>query len=523
MVVEIFFKLVIMAGNIFNTVKMPKVGSSNFDLSYDHKLSLDAGVLVPFHLQECVPGDSYRMSAEILLRFAPMLAPVMHRINVFTHFFFVPNRIVWDGWDDWIFNDDSLRVPPTLNIGPTISEGALADYLGVPVPVVVDTPVSALPFAAYQKIYNEYYRDQNLIDPVDDVLQDGLQPAPTASLNSIRRRAWMHDYFTASLPFAQKGDAVDIPITFADNIPVNYTGVGGPLHGAFVNHDTGASPANSTLETHGSDGSIGTTPTSPTTNLDYAPNGTLTVDIAANAATIRDLRRAFRMQEWLEINARAGTRPQESLMAHFGVYGSDARLNRPEYIGGSKKPVIISEVLQTSETATSPQGNMAGHGISVGQGGTLRYTCKEHGYMFGIMSVMPMTAYQQGLPRHFSKYTDRLNYYWPTFQNIGEQEVLNQEVYNNHADRAGVFGYVPRYAEYKYNPSRVSGDFKTTLNFWHWGRIFSTDPALNQSFIECNPGKRIFAVTGDEHSIWAHAFMNIRARRKMQRFGNPSF
>ena len=216
----------------------------------------------------------------------------------------------------------------------------------------------------------------------------------------------------------------------------------------------------------------------------------------ATSATINDLRKAFKLQEWIEKNARAGSRYVESILAHFGVRSSDARLQRPEFLGGGMSPVMISEVLQTSETSgTTPQGNMSGHGLNLGKNHSFSRFFEEHGYIIGIVSVMPKTAYQQGIPKHFSKF-DKFDYFWPEFQHIGEQEILNKEILANHVAPDDVFGYIPRYAEYKYNPSTVHGDFKKTLDFWHLGKIFDPNnpPYLNQNFIECNASRRIFAV-----------------------------
>jgi hypothetical protein len=241
--------------------------------------------------------------------------------------------------------------------------------------------------------------------------------------------------------------------------------------------------------------------------------------------TINELRRAFRLQEWLEKNARGGTRYIENILAHFGVKSSDSRLQRPEYITGVKSPVVVSEVLQTGQSDTTPQGNMAGHGISVTSGRTGSYYCEEHGYIIGIMSVMPKTAYQQGIPKTFLK-NDPLDYFWPSFAHIGEQEVQVQELYAYTSNKENTFGYVPRYAEYKYMPSRVAGDFRTTLDYWHLGRIFDSEPSLNQDFIECTPSatSRIFAVEDpDAQKLYCHVLNKIKAVRPMPKYGTPSF
>jgi len=230
------------------------------------------------------------------------------------------------------------------------------------------------------------------------------------------------------------------------------------------------------------------------------------------------------LQEWLERNARGGTRYVESILSHFGVKSSDARLQRPEFIGSSKQNMIISEVLSTAENteANVPVGQMAGHGISVGGGNNFSYRCEEHGIIIGIMSVRPKTAYQQGIHKSFLR-LDHLDYAFPTFANIGEQEVLVREVYAASPTPAEIFGYVPRYADYKFLNSRVAGEFKTTLAYWHLGRIFSGNPRLNEDFIKCDPSTRIFAVTDpEEDHIFAHVFNNVSVNRKLPRFGIPT-
>lgn len=534
--------------SIFTKVPMKRPPSNVFNLSHEWKGSISLKKIYPILCMECVPGDNINLQSTLMSRFAPLVAPVMHNASVYTHFFFVPNRLVWpddgsdSGWENFITGGENGTANPTF---PTFTLGdtqyanyPLLDYFGIPDPNGSTELISAIPFAGHTMVHNEYYRDQNLA-PVKlaDKLVDGSNDPDMGQMCRIHDRSWMHDYFTSALPWTQRGPEATIPLgstadlTWTGNSLVfeNGTGLSDP---SLIQRTDGTSFSADDVTFNASTGSPGqaalriagtTAKIDVTAHTSIDPN--VQVDLSsATAASINDLRNAFRLQEFLENNARGGSRYTEVIYAHFGVRNPDARLQRPEFLGGAGNPIQFSEVLQTSSTdATSAQGNMSGHGISVGGNKRVKYYVKEHGYIFGYVSVMPKSSYFQGIPKHFMKF-DKFDYYWKEFAHLGEQPILNKELYlADDGENDDVFGYTPRYAEYKYLPSTVHGNFRTTEKYWTMVREFATRPYLNDQFLANDDGiNRIFADTETEDQVYLRVFHQIKARRPMPYFGRPT-
>ena len=497
-----------------------------FDLSHEKKLTCSMGYLVPIMCEEILPGDKFKVNTDILVRLAPMLAPIMQNINVYTHYFFVPNRLLWDKWEDFITggaDGSDASVPPTIEI-TNATTSSLADYLGIPTGITNALAVSALPFRAYNLVYNEWYRDENLQEPVTISLASG---ADTTTNTTLLRRCWQRDYFTNALPFQQRGDAVRLPL--GNSAPLK-------TYNVLETGEVGARSGNFVVQ--GGDNVLGLASKSsssfdPADNFNEAtPAYTnfgghywLGADLSdATAATINDIRQAFQVQRWLEKNARAGARYVETILSHFNVRSSDARLQRPEYLGGGKSPIMISEVLQSSadDNQPTPLATMAGHGVSAQRSHQFKKFFEEHGFVIGLLSIMPRSGYFQGLARMWNRAT-RYDYYWPVFSHLGEDAVYNRELFAQGTDDdSGVFGFQPRYQEYRRRYGTVHGDFRSSLKFWHLAREFESLPQLNAEFIECNPDTRIFAVQEGDH-FWVELRNNISALRPIPVHGTPGF
>lgn len=515
--------------NIFQHAEMPKNPRSTFDLSHSIKQTFEMGRLVPNVLIETLPNDRFNIQTVNFNRFLPLITPPMHEVQLYQHFFFVPYRILAQDWEEFITNGE---VPSPFHDFETPGDGfgrtepiigRCGDYLGLPptpnASGIMPDDISTAPIRAYFKIFDEYYRDQNIF-PTEQFDEDRTNADWNIRYNDpLFFRAWKHDYFTSCLPFAQKGGVVEIPILTDQELDVQLrNGLQGVVNSLNVNQGEDVSDL-------GSDSNNWLVDNSNDNKVSIDPNGTYYVDFEGEVSTIQTLRRAFRLQEWLERNARGGTRYIEMLLSHFGAKSSDARLQRPEYLGGSKQYVDFTEVLSTNESTNLPLGQLGGHGITVAEANGINYSIEEHGLIMGIASVLPEADYSQGLHRMHNR-KEPLDYYWPSFADIGEQGVLNKELYYDVGDSENdnVFGYIPRYAEYKHMQNRLAGLFRAdqALEFWHLGRKFGSRPTLNSDFINCEPSKRIFADQEIQQQLLMHMHAKIKATREMPYFGNPS-
>ncbi len=532
-----------MKNNLFTEVKVLDTSYNTFDLTHDKKMSFNMGQLIPNCVIETIPGDNFNINSNNLIRLAPMLAPMMHKVDVFQHFFYVPTRILWPSAPEFFSeNENNPPVFPTIDVNEIaqqqsqiLNPGDTLDYFGIPTRQYSEAlPISAVPFAGYAKIWDEFYRDQNLQPKIDFNLTDGDNTSLflANNLNTPLIRAWEKDYFTSSLPFVQKGSPVTIPLGTSADITYDNTGT------TYLKSNLGQTlvfPGIADAKVQGFGGDIGQLEqkgagTSPNIGLRIDNSEQLSVDLSsATSATINDLRLAFKMQQYLELSARTGTRYTEYLRGHWNVMSSDRSLQRPVYLGGSKSPLIVSEVLQTSETntAVTPQGNMSGHGYAVSNANSFNYKCEEHGYIIGLVSILPKPVYMNGIHKHFLR-KNKFDFYHPVFANLGEQAVQNIELFVSDDPVAdyGTFGYQARWAEYRDLPSTIHGQFRTDLEFWHMARDFSSLPQLNANFIECDPTTRIFAVQslpGEPlvHNVWATFLHQVKVGRKMPMFGIP--
>ena len=476
-------------------MKRSKHSLSNYKL-----LTCDMGKLIPVGAVPVIPGDTFQHRTSALIRVSPLLAPVMHPVVVRIHHWYVPYRILWDGFEDFITGGpDGLNAesPPTVT---TLSiKGSVDDYCGIP--PVAGLNVNAFYRRAYNKIYNENYRDQDLVTEIDE------------DQNFIQNISWEKDYYTASRPFTQKGDMVTLPVGgFA---PVELTGSQVPAK--FVQPNGQPHTAAQDIYSQANTGNI--IDNNDVLEFKVDPNGTLQANLgSADQISVNDFRMGFALQRYKEARARYGSRFTEYLR-YLGVRSSDARLQRPEYLGGGKQTISFSEVLQTMDDDVGadrgPLGKMGGHGIAALRSNRYRRFFEEHGVVMTMMSVRPKTMYMDGIHRELLK-TTKEDFYQKELEHVGQQEIMNNEVYADAANGSDTFSYGDRYAEYRHHPSYVAGDFRDTLNHWHMGRSFGSPPVMNRDFTDCDATKRIHAdQTGDV--LWCMVNHSIQARRLVKK------
>lgn len=532
---------------------------STFDRSASVKTSFNVGDIVPFFLEEVLPGDTFNVRTSKVVRMQTLLTPMMDNVYLDTYYFFVPNRLVWNHWKEFNGeNTESAWIPQTEYSVPQItspssgwSVGTLADYFGLPTGVG-GLSVSALPFRAYALVMNEWFRDQNLQDPlvvpVDDATVGGVNTGnfvtDVAKGGLPYIAAKYHDYFTSCLPSPQKGPDVTLSVASQGDLPVvtksSYVPSPGVTTLSFVDmhNDDKAYPLSSFSTSSASRGAEaftfagdGVSPGSKSPSP-VVPNNLWALNSgSAIVATINQLRMAFQIQKLYERDARGGTRYIEVLKSHFGVTSPDARLQRPEYLGGNRVPINVNQVIQQSGTgagADTPQGTVVGMSQTTDSNHDFIKSFTEHGYIIGVMVARYDHTYQQGIERHWSRKT-RFDYYWPVFANIGEQAVLNKEIFAQGTTKDDeVFGYQEAWSDYRYKPNRVTGEMRSayeqSLDVWHLADDYASLPSLSDSWIREDKATvdRVLAVKSSvSDQLFADIYVQNRATRPMPMYSVP--
>lgn len=526
----------------FSQVPNVTIGRSKFNRSHVLKTTFDEGKLIPIFVDEVLPGDSFKLKVTTFTRMATPIFPVMDNLYLDTFFFFVPMRLIWDNFQKFMGEqenpgDSTDFLIPTYQANNTtaVDVGTLGDYFGLP--TVANVPFNILPFRAYWLIWNEWFRDENLQDsaPVSKA-DSGVAWSESKQVNGFNwyecaPRGKRYDFFTSCLPWPQKGPGVEIPIGSTATIPLQdfsatFPSVGIHAYTDGYSYDYKSPVANLSLS---GNGNADVSRAFNAGNVTYTGQlaKVLNVDLSsATAATINSLRQAFQLQRYYEKDARGGTRYIEKIKSHFGVTSPDARLQRPEYLGGHSDRININPVVQTSSTdSTSPQGNLSAFGVSGARYHGFSKSFVEHGYIIGLANVRADLTYQQGINKMWSRKTV-LDFYWPSFAHLGEQAVLNKEIYAQGTSQDDeVFGYQERYGEYRYKPSMITGKFRSTyaqsLDAWHFSQKFENLPTLSNQFIQDHPPiSRCLAVPSEPHFLMDAAF-NLKCVRPMPLFGTP--